>query len=259
MPRQQSAPQLSLTALTGIGEVRSGDELAAIIAAATEALNYVPVDGDVLVISQKIVSKAEGRRVSLTEVTPSARAREVAKASDKEPALVELILRESDSVLRVRPGLIIVRHRLGIVLANAGIDQSNVGDRSSPSVLLLPENPDRSAAQIKAALSGRFDCRLAVLIIDSVGRAWRQGVVGLTIGSAGIAPLLDLLGTPDRDGRELAVTEVALADQIAAAASLLMGEAAEGIPAVWLRGLRWQPSSANSTELLRPKERDLFQ
>lgn len=259
MPEQVSAPQLSLTALSGIKEVAPGDDLPAIIADATRASEFTPTDNDVLVISQKIVSKAEDRRISLAQVTPSTRAQQMARETEKDPALVELILRESESVLRVRPGLIIVRHRLGMVLANAGIDQSNVGDRSSPSVLLLPENPDRSAAEIRSAMMQQFPGELAVLIIDSVGRAWRQGVVGMTIGSAGIAPLIELYGVADRDGRELAVTEVALADQIAAAASLLMGEAAEGLPAVWLRGLAWSVSDATSADLIREKERDLFQ
>lgn len=253
-----SLPRLALTAVPGIDEIKQGDALDRIIADASIAAGIQPRDDDVLVISQKVVSKAENRSFRLDEQSPSPRALELAAAAEKDPALVELILRESTEVLRVRPGLVIVRHRLGFVLANAGIDQSNIGDRSSPSVLLLPEDPDRSAAEIRNNLTGIFQCRLAVLIIDSVGRAWREGVVGLTIGSAGLSTLTNLCGVSDRDGRALAVTEVAQADQIAAAASLLMGEAAEGLPAVWLRGLKWDESTDTVAKLIRPLQRDLF-
>lgn len=249
---------LSLTAIPGIGEIDSGDALGRIIADATDRAAYLPMDNDILVISQKVVSKAEGRLVKLADVAVSTEARNIAAEAEKDPALVQLILNESQQLLRVRPGLIIVRHRLGMVLANAGIDQSNTGAPTDASVLLLPEDPDRSAVEIFATLTERYTARIAVLIIDSVGRAWRQGVVGLTIGVAGLAPLVDLIGTPDRDGRKLAVTEVAIADQIAAAASLLMGEADEGRPVVWLRGLAWQTGKVGADALIRPVERDLF-
>jgi len=252
-------PQLSLTAVPGIGEVKTGDSLGRIIENATDRAAIEPTDKDVLIISQKVVSKAEGRLVRLSDVDVSAEAQQIARQAEKQPALVQLILNESAQVLRVRPGLIIVRHRLGMVLANAGIDQSNVGVDGDNSVLLLPENPDRSARDICDLLTARYAVSIAVLVIDSVGRAWRHGVTGLAIGVAGLAPLVDLVGLPDRDGRLLAVTEVAVADQMAAAASLLMGEGAEGRPAIWLHGFDWQPSDAGADTLIRPVDRDLFQ
>jgi len=252
-------PQLSLTAVPGIGEIQSGDFLGRIIADATDRAAIEPTDKDVLVISQKVISKAEGRLVRLPDVDVSAEAQQIARQAEKPPALVQLILNESEQVLRVRPGLIIVRHRLGMVLANAGIDHSNVGADGDNNVLLLPENPDRSAREICDFLTARYAVPVAVLVIDSVGRAWRNGVTGLAIGVAGLAPLVDLVGLPDRDGRLLSVTEVAVADQIAAAASLLMGEGAEGRPAIWLRGFDWQTSGAGADSLIRPVDRDLFQ
>ena len=250
---------VSLFAVPGIPAVRAGDDLARILGDALEAAALPPRRNDVLVVTHKVVSKAEGRYVRLADVRPSPHARELAAATGKEPALVELILSESREVLRFRPGLIIVEHRLGLVLANAGIDQSNVADEGDgPRVLLLPKDPDASSAALRAALEARFGAPLAVVVNDSIGRAWRNGVVGLALGAAGVPALLDLRGQPDLDGRALRVTQVGLADEIASAAELLMGEADEGRPAVLVRGLSWQGPALPAAALVRERESDLF-
>ena len=250
---------ITLTALPGLPPVRPGDDLARILADALESAGLAPRPGDVLVVTHKVVSKAEGRYVSLAGVAPSARARDLAALTGKEPALVEAILSESEAVLRCRPGLIITEHRLGVVMANAGVDRSNVPDDGhGPRVLLLPEDPDASAAALAAELSGRFRAALAVIVSDSVGRAWRKGVVGLALGAAGLPALLDLRGRRDLEGRALEVTEVGLADEIASAAQLLMGEADEGRPAVLVRGLSWEGPPAPAAALIRERQADLF-
>jgi coenzyme F420-0:L-glutamate ligase/coenzyme F420-1:gamma-L-glutamate ligase len=252
-------PSVTLTAVPGIPAIRAGDDLARILGDALAAAPLRPRPDDVLVVTHKIVSKAEGRYVSLSDVTPSARARELAAATGKDPALVEVILSESREVLRFRPGLIITEHRLGLVLANAGIDQSNVPDGGDGQrVLLLPSDPDASSAALRAALEQRFGARLAVVINDSVGRAWRNGVVGLALGAAGLPSLLDLRGERDLEGRALRVTQVGLADEIASAAELLMGEAGEGRPAVLVRGLEWRGPGLPAAALVREREADLF-
>jgi coenzyme F420-0:L-glutamate ligase/coenzyme F420-1:gamma-L-glutamate ligase len=250
---------LTMTALRGVPPIAPGDDLAAILANALRATAEPMLDGDVLVVTHKVVSKAEGRYANLDRVVPSERARALAEVTGKDPALVEVILSQSTEVVRCRPGLIIVEHRLGMVMANAGIDQSNLPDDGGRQVLLLPEKPDASAAALAEALSGRFAARIAVIVTDSVGRAWRNGVVGLAIGVAGLPALLDQRGRSDLFGRPLEVTQTALADQIASAALLLMGEADEGLPAVLVRGLRRPdapPSPARA--LIRPREADLF-
>jgi coenzyme F420-0:L-glutamate ligase / coenzyme F420-1:gamma-L-glutamate ligase len=250
---------LSLTAVPGIPAIRAGDDLASILGDALEGAALLPRDRDVLVVTHKIVSKAEGRYVTLAEVNPSPRARELAAATGKDPALVEVILSESREVLRFRPGLIIAEHRLGVVLANAGVDHSNVpGGADGVRVLLLPNDPDASSAALRDALQERFGGTLAVVIGDSVGRAWRSGVVGLAIGAAGLPALLDLRGRHDLEGRALQVTQVGLADEIAAAAQLLMGEADEGQPAVLVRGLAWDGPPLPASALVRDPELDLF-
>jgi coenzyme F420-0:L-glutamate ligase/coenzyme F420-1:gamma-L-glutamate ligase len=251
-------PAISLIAVPGIPAIRPGDDLARILGDALEAAGLRPRAQDVLVVTHKVVSKAEGRYVALAEVTPSPRARELAAATGKDAALVEVILSESRGILRSRPGLIIAEHRLGMVLANAGVDQSNVPQDDQPRVLLLPRDPDASSAALRAALEQRFGVALAVLVSDSAGRAWRQGVVGLAIGTAGMPTLVDLRGRRDLEGRALQVTQVGLADEVASAAQLLMGEAAEGRPAVLVRGLAWHGPSAPAAALLRAPEADLF-
>ena len=189
-------------------------------------------DRDVLVVAQKVVSKAEGRLVYLPDVVPSPRAQELAQQTHKDPRLVEVVLSESAEVLRVRPGLLVVEHRLGFVCANAGVDQSNVAG-SDDWALLLPEDPDTSARRLRAAVHLATGKNIAVIISDSHGRAWRFGTVGVAIGVAGLKPVTDLRGQPDLTGRPLQITEVGTADEIAAAASLLMGQAAEGTPSYW--------------------------
>jgi coenzyme F420-0:L-glutamate ligase/coenzyme F420-1:gamma-L-glutamate ligase len=252
-------PAISLTAVPGIPAIRPGDDLARILGDALEAAALSPGPGDVLVVTHKIVSKAEGRYVALADVAPSPQAREIAAAAGKDPALVEVILSESREVLRVRPGLIIAEHRSGVVIANAGVDHSNVeGGGDDERVLLLPEDPDASSAALLAALQERFGASLAVVVSDSVGRAWRNGVVGLALGAAGLPALLDLRGRRDLEGRALRVTQVGLADEIASAAQLLMGEADEGRPAVLVRGLTWDGPPLAAAALVRERELDLF-
>lgn len=252
-----SHPAVTLTALSGIPAVEPGDDIAAILGDALAAGALAPQDKDVLVVTHKIISKAEGRYRHLVDVAPSARARELAAATGKDAALVEIILSESRQLLRSRPELIIAEHRSGVVMANAGIDQSNVPGRSG-RVLLLPEDSDASSAALRAALGARFGVDLAVVVCDSVGRAWRHGVVGLALGAAGLPALQDLRGKKDLEGRALKVTQVALADEIASAAELLMGEADEGRPAVLVRGLTWHEAPLPAAALMRDPQQDLF-
>ncbi|MCC7411703.1 MAG: coenzyme F420-0:L-glutamate ligase [Gammaproteobacteria bacterium] len=237
--------------------IHPGDDLAGIIGDALDRAGLHPHDRDVLVIAQKVVSKAEGRLVALDSVTPSKRARRVAARVDKDPRLVELVLREAAEVVACRPGALIVRHRCGYVLANAGIDHSNVDARAGTTVLLLPCDADASAARLRAALERRYGVTVAVVINDSTGRAWRNGTVGIALGAAGLPALLDMRGWSDLFGRRLEITETGFADEIAAAASLVMGQADEGRPVVLLRGLRWHGES-NAAALLRPPADDLF-
>jgi coenzyme F420-0:L-glutamate ligase/coenzyme F420-1:gamma-L-glutamate ligase len=251
--------QIVATALAGIPTIENGADLADVALTALARMGLRLETGDTLVLAQKIVSKAEGRLVRLADVVSSERARELAKEADKDPRVVELILRESQEVMRCRPGAIIVRHRLGIVLANAGIDASNVESADgSESVLLLPKDPDASAARLRVNLQKGANADVAVIISDSLGRAWRMGTVGTAIGAAGVTALLDMRGTPDRNGRILQTTEVGIADEIAAAASLLMGQAAEGTPIVHVRGFGHSRGEGRAADLVRPLSMDLF-
>jgi coenzyme F420-0:L-glutamate ligase / coenzyme F420-1:gamma-L-glutamate ligase len=248
---------LELVALPGIPMVRAGDDLAALIIAALDRRE--PRDGDVIVVAQKIVSKAEGRTVDLATVTPSATATKLAAEVGKDPRLVEVILGESTRVVRSRPNLIIVQHRLGFVMANAGIDQSNVAPTDGVHrVLLLPRDPDASAEALRARLRQRYGVALGIIISDSFGRAWRRGTCGIAIGAAGLPSLIDLRGQPDLFGRTLEVSIIGFADEIAAAASLLQGQAAEAQPVVLVRGLDWSAPLAPAADLVRPLEEDLF-
>ncbi len=231
----------TITALTGVPAIHPGDDLARAALAAMKASGLAFADGDVLVCAQKVVSKAEGRQVALDSVSPGPRALELAAETGKDARLVELILSEAQEVVRTRPNLIVVRHRLGLVLANAGIDQSNVGEGegygAGPQALLLPLDPDASAARLRDAILAETGRQVAVLVIDSLGRAWRMGTTGTAIGVAGMPALLDLRGRPDLNGRLLESSELGLADELAAAASLAMGQAGEGRPLVLVRGL----------------------
>ncbi|HZD52530.1 MAG TPA: coenzyme F420-0:L-glutamate ligase [Woeseiaceae bacterium] len=255
MSRPPVADRLELLALPAFPLVRPGDCLAELIARSARENRVGLADDDVLVIAQKIVSKAEGRLRPLSDVEPSDEARRLAGATGKDARLVELILQESAAVLRLREHLLITENRLGIVMANAGIDRSNVEDGCA---LLLPVDPDRSAEDIRAGLKTRSGADLGVIVSDSIGRAWRNGVVGHAIGVAGIAALLDLRGASDLHGRRLEVTEIGVADEIAAAASLLMGQAAEGKPVVLARGLCGLRGDGSARDLLRRRDRDLF-
>lgn len=252
-----TSPQLTLYAVPGIPTVEPGDDLARMFGDALEHARLPIREGDVLVVTQKVVSKAEARYVDLATVSPGHRATELAAAVGKDPRLVEVILRESREVLRWRPGLLITEHRLGFVLANAGVDRSNV-DGDGERVLLLPDDPDASCAALRLSLQSRFGVAPAVVITDSAGRAWRNGLVALALGAAGLASICDVRGRPDRGGRPLEVTQVALADEIACAAALLMGEADEGLPLVLLRGLAQGAAFAPASALIRAREQDLF-
>lgn len=252
---------LVLTALQGFPLVSGGADLGALIAQSLQANGIALEDGDILVVGQKIVSKAEGRIVNLAAVQPGKRALEIAKTTQKDARLIELVLRESKRVVRLRQGVIIVEHALGFVCANAGIDHSNVagaGDESEEWVLLLPEDPDASAARVRQHLETLSARRLGVLINDSHGRAWRLGTVGVCIGVSGLPPLLDERGWKDLFGYTLQSTVVGIGDELAAAASLVMGQAAEGTPVVHVRGFPIPLREGSLNELVRPADQDLF-
>lgn len=250
-----------LTALPEVPLVQAGDDLVTLIEEGLERADLALESGDVLVLAQKIVSKAEGRMVNLETVVPSEEANKWADETEKDPRLLELILRESSQVLRTRPGLIIVEHRLGFVCANAGIDRSNVTSHEASEgewVLLLPEAPDKTAQMIRQALEQAHNVQIGVLIIDSHGRAWRMGTAGVVIGVAGFPALMDLRGEPDLFGNLLQVTQVGLGDELAAAASLLMGQADEARPIIHVRGFPYDLREGTLEEMLRSREEDLF-
>jgi len=252
---------LTLTPLQHIPFIRRDDNLADIVLKSLEKNSLQIQDNDILVFAQKIISKAEGRMVNLRKVTPSGRALEIAQKTEKDARLVELILNESNEVLRTRPGTIIVEHKLGFVCANAGIDHSNVkgdGDTNEDWVLLLPEDPDQSAAKIRSAIKKETGKHIGVLIIDSHGRAWRNGTVGIAIGMAGIPGLVDKRGDKDLFGYTLKITIIGAADELAAAASLMMGQADEGKPIVHVRGFPYPLGEGSLKDIIRQKENDLF-
>jgi coenzyme F420-0:L-glutamate ligase/coenzyme F420-1:gamma-L-glutamate ligase len=249
---------IELHPLSTIGEVAPGDDLAHLLAGAVKAARLAPVRNDVLMVTQKIVSKAEGRFVELATVMPSAKAIELAAITRKDARFVELVLTESIAVVRAAPEVLITRHRSGHVMANAGIDRSNIGPGGQDRVLLLPVDADESARQLRAALSAFWSEPPAVLISDSFGRPWRYGVTNVAIGASGLPALIDKRGETDRDGRKLEVTQVALGDLIAAAGGLVTGEGAEGVAAVLVRGLRWEAADRPAAALVRPLAEDLF-
>jgi coenzyme F420-0:L-glutamate ligase / coenzyme F420-1:gamma-L-glutamate ligase len=251
--------QLTITGLKGVPMVQPGDDLAATALSAYAASGLEPADGDVLVLAQKIVSKAEDRVVDVAAVTPSPQALALAAEVEKDPRLVEVILSESRRIVRHRPNLMIAEHRRGWVMANAGIDHSNVApDDGRELVLLLPLDPDASAEALRRALSERTGKRIAVIISDSFGRPFRRGTVGIALGAAGLPAVIDWRGQPDLFGRKLEVTETGFADEIAAAASLVMGQADEAVPIALVRGLAWSAPDAPAADLVRPAEHDLF-
>ncbi len=250
---------LEVVPLRSLPLIEAGDDLAELIASALERNGVAPQDRDVLVVAQKIVSKAEGRTIDLATIKPSARAVALAAEVDKDPRLVEVILSELVRVVRARRSVLIVEHRLGFIMANAGVDQSNVASSDgSPRVLLLPENPDRSAETLRRGLARLTGNELAVVINDSFGRPWRHGTTGVAIGVAGLPALIDLRGRPDLFGRKLEVSVIGFADEVAAAASLLMGQADEATPAVLIRGLRWSAPESTAASVIRSASEDLF-
>ncbi len=251
-------PGFCVIPVPGIPMIQAGDDLATAILTALRNASVDLQSGDVLAIAQKIVSKAEGRLVFLAEITPSPRAIALAAETEKDPRIVELILSESSDLLRKKPGVMIMRHRLGLVGAHAGIDQSNIDHSKGEAALLLPEDPDRAAAALREQLEANSGQTLGVIITDSLNRPWRLGTLGTAIGSAGIPVLEDYRGDTDIYGRELKVTLINRADAMAAAAVLVMGETVEKIPVVILRGFDWQPSDDTARDIIRPQQDDLF-
>jgi coenzyme F420-0:L-glutamate ligase/coenzyme F420-1:gamma-L-glutamate ligase len=249
---------LNIEPLSTIPLIEAGDDLAPLIVESLREANHQPTDGDILVLAQKIVSKAEGRTVRLADVEVSKEARELARETDKDPRLVELILRESTSIVRKAPGVIIVRHRLGIVCANAGIDQSNVDHGQGECALLLPLDPDRSASLLRDQLMALTGKQMGIIISDSVNRPWRVGTIGIAIGSAGNMVLDDRRGHSDIFGREMKVTMSNIADSIATAALLVMGETTQRVPAALVRGLASMAGSQQASDCIRATEDDLF-
>jgi coenzyme F420-0:L-glutamate ligase/coenzyme F420-1:gamma-L-glutamate ligase len=256
---QLTPPSLTLTGVRDIPLISPGDDLAAIMTGALDAMRLPLQDGDILVVAQKIVSKAENRYRKLSGVSPSDRAKDLAQILNKDARHVELILGESSEVLRQAENAFITVHKLGFVMANAGVDQSNVEQiDGEDTVLLLPADPDGSAGSLKTALDARYGAQIGVIISDSFGRPWRRGVVGVALGAAGLPALRSLVGTADLFGRTLRITEQAAADEIASAASLIMGQAAEGMPVVHIRGLKFADGALPAQALIRPKQQDVF-
>lgn len=250
---------ITYTALPDIPLVQPGDDICDIVVAGLQAADIVLRDGDIIVIAQKIVSKSENRYVDLANIVPSARADDLAAVIGKDARHIEVVLRESAEVLRYKKNVIVVAHRLGYVMANAGIDESNIAnDDGVHRVLLLPRDPDRSCAEIKRRLDAMFGVDIGVIINDSFGRAWRNGVVGVALGAAGLPSLQDLIGSQDLFGRRMKVTEVAIADEMAAGASLVMGQGAEGLPVVHVRGFQSAAPRNDASALLRPACADMF-
>jgi coenzyme F420-0:L-glutamate ligase/coenzyme F420-1:gamma-L-glutamate ligase len=250
---------VTLTAIPNVPMVQPGDDLAGILISACKKAGLAPADGDVLVVAQKIVSKAEGRYVDLTTIAPSPQAQRLAAEVEKDARLVEVILRESRRVVRHRPGVLIVEHRLGFILANAGVDRSNIDPHAAGEpVLLLPQDPDASAADLRARFARAFNRAPAVIITDSWGRAWRRGSIGVALGAAGMPALMDLRGQSDLFGHTLRVTQTGFADEVACAASLIMGQGNEGRPAVLVRGVAWHGEFSAAATLIRSPEEDLF-
>jgi coenzyme F420-0:L-glutamate ligase/coenzyme F420-1:gamma-L-glutamate ligase len=254
-----AAVELHLVALRDFPQVSSGDDLADLTAGALARAGLQLYADDVLVFAQKVISKAEGRRIDLATVVPSPKALELAQTVQKDPRLVELVLRESRRVVRFAKDVLIVEHRLGLIMANAGIDQSNIADPASGEfALLLPEDPDASAARLRGRLGTLTGREPGVVISDSFGRPWRVGTVGVAIGCAGFPATLDLRGQLDLFGRPLRVTVVGHADEIASAASVLMGQASEALPVILVRGLALRAVHQPAAALIRPPQQDLF-
>ena len=250
---------LTITPLE-LGRIQPGDDLGALLADAVQLLGVALQRNDVIVVAQKIVSKAEGRYVRLDDVVPSEEARLLAERLGRPASMMALVLREAASIVRATRQVLIVRHKRGYVMANAGIDQSNLDPRATDgeAALLLPEDPDASASRLRETLARVFGVDCGVVVSDSFGRAWRMGTTGVAIGAAGLPTILDRRGQTDLFGRKLQATVIGFADNLAAAAALVMGEAAEGRPAVLVRGLEWEEPDGTAADLIRPVAEDLF-
>ena len=256
---QQTAQAIKLIPLEGIPLVKPGDDLPGIILKSAHSSKIEWFEGDILIIAQKIVSKAEGRLVNLKQIEPSKRSIELGSLTEKDPRLVELILQESKKVIRYRKGVLVVQNDHGVILANAGIDHSNLEqDQEQDWVLLLPKDPDLSAKIIHQELMEKTGLHLGVIINDSIGRAWRNGTIGTAIGVAGLPAIVDLRGRKDLFGNPLRVSEEAVADELASAASLIQGQADEALPVVLIQGFQSQTANIPASGLIRPKETDLF-
>jgi len=249
--------RVELIPVLGMPEVCPGDDLAGLIVSATEKADIIITDSDVIAIAQKVVSKAEGRYLHLLDVEPSVEAVKIAHRDRRDARLVEAVLRESNEIVAASERALIVEHHSGAVCAHGGIDRSNLGGDEN-TVLLLPKNSDASAKNIRENLKQKIASSPVVIIVDTQGRAFRSGVVGVCIGCAGLEPLVDMRGFRDRAGRFLRITQVAHADEIAAAASMIMGQGAEGIPVVVIRGCEYYPGNNPASQLYRKKENDLF-
>lgn len=251
-------PSLLIESIPNLPLIKAGDDLAALIVNAATSAGITLQEGDILVITSKIVSKSEGRRIDLRTVTPSPSALEWAAKTDKDPREVELVLRESVEVSRFRKGALVVRHKLGFTSANAGIDHSNVGAEGEDWVLLLPENPDASAQKLCEGIRALTGAKVGIVISDTHGRPHRLGNIGVAVGVAGIPAWLDLRGRPDLFGRTLQHTDIGVADEIAAAADLLSGQAAEGLPVTLVRGLKLPAIEGKASDLYRKPEMDMY-
>jgi len=249
----QQSP-IQIFPLSGLPEINPDDDLARLLAEALRAQRFSLQPGDILVIAQKIVSKAEGRIVGLDSIIPSERAVEWAKAWDKDARAVELVLRESKRIVRMERGVIISETQHGFVCANAGIDLSNAPDGTA---ILLPLDPDASARALKAKLDPAFETNIGIIISDTFGRAWREGLINMALGVAGLAPLIDYRGQTDSGGKVLQATIIALADELASAAELVMGKS-DRVPVAIIRGIRTPSQEGSGRDLIRPAERDLF-
>ncbi len=247
---------MAVHAFDGFPDVRSGDSIPDLVVTCLRDHGFLPVDGDVLVIAHKVVSKAEGAMRNLATVRPGEEARALAEETDKDPRLCQVILEQSRRIVRHRRGLIIAEQRLGFVCANAGIDHSNAG--GGDWVVTLPDDPDRSARAVRDAVHAAFGASVGVIINDSHGRAWREGAIGCCIGCAGIAPIHSHIGQVDRHGYVLRTSTEAVADELASAATLLQGQSAEGRPLALIRGAPVEPGEAGAGAIVRPAEKDLF-
>ena len=253
--------RINIFALDGVPLVKPGDDLVEIIKDALIVSNERLQDDDIVVIAQKIISKAEGRIVSLNSVKPSPQAEALATKLEKDPRQIELVLQESKEIVRSKPGVVIVEQNLGLVMANAGIDRSNVVDQTNDNdeyVLLLPKDPDASCDLIRHGINQRLGVKVGIIVNDSVGRAWRIGTTGHAIGISGLPAVIDLRGELDMFGKELLVSEQAVADELASAASLLQGQASEGMPVVVIRGFKSDAEKQKATALIRDREMDMF-